>query len=157
MSQVAPEIDNGAFVQEAIENFLVLLDDMDFTDVYTLMGIGRLQFMRRRQMLIECRGLYIGLWRLALNRSFPNDADAMLAEFLERFAQNHPDKLGARVIERAGEYWGMLQARGDTDFRGVAAHLCSFLMQEKQADQSLILRLVLHIRRTYEHIFARLL
>ncbi|MCR5563553.1 MAG: hypothetical protein K6F46_09360 [Desulfovibrio sp.] len=157
MSQVAPKIDNGAFVQEAIENFLVLLDDMDFTDVFTLLGIGRLQFMLRRQMGIECRGLYIGLWRLALKRSFPNEADAMLAEFLERYTGNHPDKLSARAMERAGEYWGMLQARGDTDFRGVAAHLCSFLPREKQADQSLILRLLLHIRKTYELIFARLL
>ena len=99
MSQVAPKIDNGAFVQEAIENFLVLLDDIDFTDVFTLMGIGRLQFMLRRQMLVECRGLYIGLWRLALKRSFPNEADAMLAE-----GYRVPDEYGvARAITNGAD------------------------------------------------------
>ena len=55
----------------ALENFKALLADADFTLELELLGIKRMQFMRRRQMQSELMGLYMALWRLALARSFP--------------------------------------------------------------------------------------
>lgn len=143
--------------QEALENFAVLLEDADFAAELDLLGVGRFQFLRRRQMLLELRGLYIALWRLALSRSFPADADAMFAAFLHDFLRRHPDKAGRLVSERARQYWGMLQPTGDGDFNAVAGHLTSFSASDEKARRTLTLKLALHIRGTYRFIFDRLI
>lgn len=157
MQNLAEVFDDESAVSEALENFAALLDDADFTAELELMGIGRMQFMRRRQMLVEWRGLYMALWRLALASSFPQDAERMFATFLRSYHAAHPDKLGSRIIERAQEYWGMLQPKGDADFSDVARHLGSFSVQDEKQARSLTLRLVLHIRRAYKIIFDRLI
>ena len=157
MQNLAEVFDDESAVSEALENFAALLDDADFTAELELMGIGRMQFMRRRQMLVEWRGLYMALWRLALASSFPQDAERMFATFLRSYHAAHPDKLGSRIMERAQEYWGMLQPKGDADFSDVARHLGSFSVQDEKQARSLTLRLVLHIRRAYKIIFYRLI
>ena len=157
MQNLAEVFDDESAVSEALENFAALLDDADFTAELELMGIGRMQFMRRRQMLVEWRGLYMALWRLALASSFPRDAERMFATFLRSYHAAHPDKLGSRIMERAQEYWGMLQPKGDADFSDVARHLGSFSVQDEKQARSLTLRLVLHIRRAYKIIFDRLI
>lgn len=157
MQNLAEVFDDESAVSEALENFAALLDDADFTAELELMGIGRMQFMRRRQMLVEWRGLYMALWRLALASSFPQDAERMFATFLRSYHAAHPDKLGSRIMERAQEYWGMLQPKGDADFGDVARHLGSFSVQDEKQARSLTLRLVLHIRRAYKIIFDRLI
>ena len=157
MQNLAEVFDDESAVSEALENFAALLDDADFTAELELMGIGRMQFMRRRQMLVEWRGLYMALWRLALASSFPQAAERMFATFLRSYHAAHPDKLGSRIMERAQEYWGMLQPKGDADFSDVARHLGSFSVQDEKQARSLTLRLVLHIRRAYKIIFDRLI
>ena len=157
MQNLAEVFDDESAVSEALENFAALLDDADFAAELELMGIGRMQFMRRRQMLVEWRGLYMALWRLALASSFPQDAERMFATFLRSYHAAHPDKLGSRIMERAQEYWGMLQPKGDADFSDVARHLGSFSVQDEKQARSLTLRLVLHIRRAYKIIFDRLI
>ena len=157
MQTRAEVFDGESATGEALENFAALLDGTDFTAELELMGIGRMQFMRRRQMLAEWRGLYMALWRLALGSSFPRDAERMFAAFLRSYHAAHPDKLSARAMERAREYWGMLQPRGDADFSEVARHLGSFSAQDEKRARSLTLRLVLHIRRAYGLIFDRLI
>ena len=135
MQNVAEVFDDKSVVQEALENFAALLEDADFTAELELMGIGRMQFMRRRQMLVEWRGLYMALWRLALSSSFPQDAEHIFATFLHAY----------RI------------AKGDADFSDVARHLGSFSVQDEKQARSLTLRLVLHIRRAYKIIFDRLI
>lgn len=157
MQNLAEVFDDESVAREALENFAALLDGADFTAELELMGIGRMQFMRRRQMLVEWRGLYMALWRLALASSFPQDAERMFAAFLRSYDAAHPDKLSARIMERARQYWGMLQPKGDTDFSDVARHLCSFSVQDEKQARNLTLRLVLHIRKTYRIIFDRLI
>ena len=99
-----------SFVQLALDNFAALLDDVDFSAELALLGIGRLQFLRRRQMLVELRGLYIALWRLALGRSFPNDADTMLSVFLHRYLMTNNDKLAPQqnAAGNTGACWNRL-------------------------------------------------
>lgn len=147
----------AALVQEALDNFAVLLDDADFEATFRIMGLSRLHVLRRRQMLAECRGLYVGLWRLALQRSFPGDADSMLEAFSLRYRQQHPDKASAAALDRAVPYWDMLRIRGESDFTEVARHLASFFSLDDRAERSMILRLVLHIRKLYTEIFRRLI
>lgn len=144
-------------VQLALDNFAALLDDVDFSGELASLGIGRLQFLRRRQMLIELRGLYMALWRLALGRSFPHDADAMFSVFIHGFLMRNRDKIARAIAERGRQYWGMLEPVGDSDFTDVARHLISFSAHEEKDRPALVLRLALDIRSIYRTIFERLI
>lgn len=157
MQNTAEAFDSESAAREALENFSALLEDADFTSELELMGIGRMQFLRRRQMLVEWRGLYMALWRLALASSFPQDAEDMFEAFLRDYHAAHPDKISTRIMERAKEYWGMLQPKGDADFSDLARHLGSFSSQDEKQARSMNLRLVLHIRKAYKIIFDRLI
>lgn len=157
MRNLAEVIDEQATIEEALANFAALLDDLDFTAELDLLGIGRFQFLRRKQMTIELRGLYTAIWRLALARSFPQDAENMFNVFLQRYGQAHPGKLPTQIIERARQYWGMLEPAGDADFSEVARHLSSFIEREEKDQRPLILKLALHIRSAYRFIFERLI
>lgn len=157
MSYVAELLDGPDIIAEALANFAVLIDDLDFGVELNLMGIGRLQFLRHRQMQIELKGLYIALWRLALAKSFPAHADSMFSTFLINYKQIHPNKLGLSIVERAAEYWGMLAPTGDADFNDVARHLLSFIKPSEKDFHALTLRMALHIRSAYRFIFDRLI
>jgi hypothetical protein len=153
----AENFDGESAAGLALKNFAALLDDTDFVRELELMEIGRLQLMLRRQMLVEWRGLYMALWRLALEKSFPGEAEAMFAEFMAHYKNTHPDRLSAACVERAKEYWGMLAPAGETDFNPAARHLTSFFSNDTKDTRSLSLKLALHIRKTYTYIFDRLL
>lgn len=157
MQNLAEILDDQEIIGEALANFAVLIDDIDFSDTLELIGIGRFQFLRRKQMVIELKGLYIAIWRLALGRSFPQTADAMFDTFLRRYVRTHPDKRGEQIRERASQYWGMLQPSGDADFNDVARHLIAFVEPGDGDSRALILKLALHIRSAYRFIFERLI
>ncbi|MDR2054677.1 MAG: hypothetical protein LBQ10_02220 [Desulfovibrio sp.] len=157
MQGAAENFEAESAEQLALKNFAALLADTDFAAELELMGIGRMQFLLRRQMLMEWRGLYMALWRLALEKSFPHDADAMFAAFASRYRDSHPDKLSGASLRRAEEYWAMLAPAGETDFNPAARHLASFFGNSAHALRSLSLKLALHIRKTYKNIFDRLL
>ena len=144
-------------VRAALDNFKALLADADFTAELEMLGIGRLQLLRRRQMKIELTGLFMALWRLALARSFPLDAAQMFVDFQAEYAKEHKDKQSGHIVTRANEYWAMLEPRGDADFSEVARHLSSFTAQDASKMKSANLKLVLHIRKLYKLIFDRLI
>lgn len=157
MAQAADAATHQNFVQEALDNFAVLLDDTDFTAHLHLMGVGRLHFTRRKQLLLEWRGLYVALWRLALGRSFPQDADAMQEAFCRSYRERHRDKQTPLMLERAEQYWDMMRVTKESDFTEVARHFCSFCQMTEKDTRSLQLKLVLIIRKAYTDIFRRLI
>lgn len=158
MPQAAGMYEEEADIVElALDNFAALLADVDFSAELILLGIGRLQFMRRRQMLVELRGLYIALWRLALGRSFPRDADAMFAVFLHRYLMGNRDKVARATAERGRQYWEMLLPVGDGDFSGVARHIASFSHKDEKEQPALVLKLALDIRSYYTTLFQKLI
>jgi hypothetical protein len=157
MQDVAEKFEAESVEQLALKNFAALFADTDFVAELELMDIGRMQFLLRRQMLVEWRGLYMALWRLALKKSFPRDADAIFAAFASRHRDSHPDKLSAASLKRAEEYWAMLAPGGEADFNPAARHLASFFSDSTHDLRSLGLKLALHIRKTYKNIFDKLL
>lgn len=144
-------------VREALDNFTVLLPDLDAGRALRLLGIGRLQFRRRARLLAEWRGLCMALWRLALQRSFPEDAGSMFCRFRESFGQRHADRTTALALERAPVYWQVLSERGDADFRPAARALAAVFFEDEARAQAMALRLMLHVRHTYQFIFDRLI
>ncbi len=143
--------------EEVLDNFDALLRDAIFPKELHLLGVGRFSFLRRRQMLLELRALYIGLWHLALMRSFPTAYQEIFDAFLTRYAKRHPDKDSARLLTRALEYVDMLHHKGDKNFMEVSRHLASFLQLDEDGAKTLALHLALSLRASYTFIFERLI
>lgn len=156
-AQCSPLAVSASVVDAALDKFAALLADADYVQELEILKVGRMHFLRRRQMITELTGLYMALWRLALGRSFPQDADRMFEMFLERYGRENPGRRSAHVLERAREYWSMLAPQGDADFSPVARHLTSFSTRDAAHAKSMDLKLVLHIRKFYNLIFERLI
>jgi hypothetical protein len=144
--------------EEVIANFQALIDSWDFNAELKKLGIGTMQVMRRKRMLLEFQGLFAGLWRLALARSFPEDGLQIFEGYLDRCLGNAKSgKKAEHLVERARQYAEMLALRGDTDFSEVSRHLTSFLHLSESARKRATLKLALDIRQMYNFIFERMI
>ena len=144
--------------EEIIANFQALIDSWDFKAELKQLGIGSMQIMRRKHMLLEFKGLFVGLWRLALARSFPEDGQQIFEAYLKS-CLNSPasGKNAQQLVERACQYAEMLTLRGTADFSEVSRHLTSFLNLPETADKRTTLKLALDIRQMYNFIFERMI
>jgi hypothetical protein len=145
--------------EEVIANFQALVGSWDFDTEIRRLGIGAMQIIRRKQMRLEFQGLVIGLWRLALARSFPKDGGQIFEGYLERCLDQSGKKAkqAQLVVERARQYAEMLALRGDTDFSEVSRHMTSFLDLPESARKGATLKLALEIRQMYNLIFERMI
>lgn len=146
---------------EVLANFAAVLDSMDFARELAVLGVKRLHFRRRERLLRELRALSIGLWRLALLRSFPHDGERMFELFLSRLAEapehaREPQKV-LDFIQLARAYVDLLREKGDTDFMVASTHIVGLYKQQDKETASRSLKLALLIRNTYTVIFDRLI
>jgi len=144
--------------EEVIANFQALIGSWDFNAELKRLGIGSMQIMRRSQMLLEFKGLFAGLWRLALTRSFPQDGQQIFESYLEHCLTASPkNKKAQQLVERSRQYAEMLTLRGNTDFSEVSRHLVSFLNLPEATRKSGTLKLALDIRQMYTFIYERMI
>lgn len=157
-SSFAPEDEEGAYSPASlVRNFTAMLDDMNYRPALDILGVGGLQFKRRKLLTREFRALYIGLWRLALMRSFPDDHDRIFHAFMEQETARHPKRREAmEATQIILQYVDKLREHGDTDFSDVSRHILSLLEFDETRTKALILKLALHLRRVYTHFFDHL-
>ena len=147
-------------IQEVLDRFSSMLGNMDFETQLDTLNIGKFQFSRKKDALNELKAMYVGLWKLALNRSFPDDSTEILEKFLD------PDAIKGKSKKRKAEefrslcheYTKTLEVEGDTNFINVAILICQHLGRTRQEDLLRIsLQLALDMRSMYHNIFERLI
>lgn len=144
--------------ESLVRNFTALLDDVDYRPAMDILGVGTFQFNRRKLLKREFRGLYIGLWRLALLRSFPDQHAVVFQMFMEQEAGRHKHRREAAVAAQLVlQYVDKLREHGDADFSDVSRHVLSLLEFDETRTRAMILKLALHLRRMYTHFFDHLL
>ena len=84
--------DNSCSAPSPVRNFTAILDDMNYRPVLDILGVGTFQFTRRKLLTREFRALYVGLWRLALMRSFPTRHAELFQAFMEGEAARCKDR-----------------------------------------------------------------
>ena len=142
---------------EVIQQFLALYNCMDFKPELEDIGIGKFQFARRKKALREFRALSIALWGLALQKSFPNDAEAFFQEFREHFpSMLSSAKENALMQSRIDIYVACLNDKKDTDFLPVASYLAEVLALDAEDMRRLRFKLSLITRNVYSMIFDKL-
>ena len=109
--------DNSCSAPSPVRNFTAILDDMNYRPVLDILGVGTFQFTRRKLLTREFRALYVGLWRLALMRSFPTRHAELFQAFMEGEAARCKDRRQAVAwAELVMQYAGKLSEHGDADF-----------------------------------------
>ncbi len=141
--------------EEVGRTFQALLQTFDFTHEMQELGIGMFKRGRARK---ELTALAVGLWGLALERSFPNDAAAFFAHFCDTGVLLAGDKKGPRRMrELVQGYVGLLAARKEADFSLVADHMVAVLNLGGEGGRGRQLKLALMIRDLYNLIFTKLI
>ncbi len=142
---------------EVLLNFQSLLDSLDFSAQLQDLGYGRLSPLKRRAALREFTAVSIGLWKLALERSFPVEH----AEYFDQFLRSSPSLNGgkeqSRTLQRIEPYMELLTIKKDADFLPAAQFLLDSLQMEVMERKSLELKISLFIRNLYNLIFSKLI
>lgn len=150
--------DDPYSVASLVRNFTAMLDDMDYHPALDILGVKPMQFTRRKLLKREFRALYVGLWRLALLRSFPSRHRELFQTFMEmETARCKNRRESAAAAELILQYVDKLREHGDADFSDVSRHILSLLEFDETRTRAMILKLALHLRRTYTHFFDHLL
>ncbi len=142
---------------EVIKQFLAVYNCMDFKPELEDLGIGRFQFVRRKKALREFRALSIALWGLALQKSFPNDAENFFQEFRSALPAVFPASKERELMEnRINIYVDCLNVKKDSDFLPVATYLAEVMALDTEDMRRLRLKLSLFMRTLYTLIFDKL-
>lgn len=143
---------------EVARTFTAQLEAFDFNEELRDIGLGRFQFIKRARAKTQMLSLSIALWKLALKRSFPADAENFFQHYMETSPLLNGDgKREKRMKACVLEYVALLTPKGDTDFSGVAEHMAEAFYPQAEDQASLRLKLSLHIRTFYTFIFDRLI
>ncbi len=142
---------------EVIRNFEALLNSLDFKSELQELGIGSLQLRRRKTALRELKALSVGLWHLALQRSFPDDGQTFFAQFRETSPTLTSGGAEAvRLNSRVNIYVDLLKDKKEADFMPVASYLAEVLALNAEDMRRLRLKVSLLTRSLYTLIFQRL-
>ena len=156
-AQAPLEDDSPYSPTSLVRNFTAMLNDMSYRPALDILGVKGLQFKRRKQLTREFRALYIGLWRLALMRSFPDDHDRIFHAFMDQEMARHPKRRDAMENSQLIlQYVDKLREHGDSDFSDVSRHVLSLMEFDETRTRAMILKLALHLRRIYTHFFDHL-
>jgi hypothetical protein len=143
---------------EVISHFIVLLKDTTFSTQLHYLGARRAFISpRRRRARQELQAMFIGLWKLALDSSFPAQAKEIFDDFLEKYSQGKPAKKSEQMCEKIRNYAEMLKTCGDKDFTNIASHVISKIKIPRADCPKAALALALDIRSFYQIIFDRLI
>ena len=144
-------------VSEVIDFFQQLFDSFDFAHELQDMGISRLQILRRKKALRELKALCIAFWGLALEKSFPEDAEAFFSTYCAQSPIiNNRSREAASIRASLDLYCSLLEEKKDADFSPIAAHLAEKLALNDADMRRLQLKLSLIMRSLYTTIFKHL-
>ena len=144
--------------EEVISHFAALLEDTSFSAQLHYLGIKRaLMSPRRRRARQELKAMFIGLWKLALDSSFPQQSEEIFNDFMEKYRRCMPAKKSAQMCEKIRGYVEMLKANGDKDFTDIAGHVLDKINIPQVDCPKASLALALDIRAFYQTIFERLI
>ncbi len=141
---------------EVSANFKALLDDVDFSSELQVFHLGLFSRTLRRTLLHELQMVYIGLWALALEQSFPQTAKSFFLYFVEEYVRQYKGATKKQIQEKIFAYREMILRADAKDFNHISQHLLSFTKQNAKTQKADTLRLSLALRNHYTFIFQRL-
>jgi hypothetical protein len=140
-----------------LKHFEAVLESLELKQQIAELGCGMNSFFTKSRSLMEFTAMCIGLWKLALEQSFPDEAEEFFAEFVKSSSTLGKGKKRGRMVELVNEYNELLAPKKSSDFTAISQHMADNLADASTDRKSLQLKLSLAIRKFYQTIFDHLL
>jgi len=143
--------------EEVAARYEALLDSVSFQHEIAELGCGLDSFFKRSRSLIEMKAMHAALWKLALERSFPDDAENFFRYFIEHSSVLGKGKNRAKMQQRINIYVDLSALKKIADFTPIAQYMAEMLIGNLENQKNVCLKLSLAVRRFYQTIFERLI
>lgn len=142
-----------------VSRFHALLSSFDYVEELSILGIGKYSFRKKKKLIIEIQSLYIALWKIALEKSFPESWNTYFNLFLEELGVRlkYSAQTAQFSIRRIDVYDTLLAPTKENNFSEVARQLVSTYIKKREDLESPTLKFSLKIRQVYTLIFDRLI
>lgn len=151
-------VNEPLYTQEGVlAHFEELLASLELKQQIAELGCGMNSFFTKGRSLMEFNAMSIGLWKLALDKSFPAEAEDFFAEFLKSSETLGSGKKRTRMVELIGEYNELFAPKKSADFTAISQHMSDKLANASADRKTLQLKLSLVIRKLYQTIFDHLI
>lgn len=144
--------------EEVGRTFADLLATFTFAAELQDLGIGALHIFKRGRVKKHFTAVCIALWHIALEKSFPNDAEVFYTHFINTYPPVSANKKSARRLHGlVTEYETLVAEKKDADFTKVAEKIIAAFTPGGEEQRRQQLKLSLRIRSIYELIFDKLI
>lgn len=148
-------------IDELLINFKSIIEGMDFPQKLLLLTINPFRFKKRRLATQHLHALTLGLWRLALQRSFPSDYNDIFNEYFSRKelqTSSYKKYISSSTFQTMIQtYISLLDIYSDKNFTEVSSYLIKTVHLPKINNDVVRLKLALTIRNMYNFIFKSLI
>ncbi len=142
--------------KEVVANFTALLEDVDFAPELEIFNLKFYNAILRKKLIQDFKAIYIGLWAMALQTSFPQTCEAFFHYFMEGYLQQFKNLERKKMQDKVYAYREMVLRSDVRDFNHISQHLLSFVKHNEETHKANTLRLSLALRNHYAFIFQRL-
>ncbi len=142
--------------QDVVSNFKALLEDVDFSQELEIFRLRFYNHFLRKQLVNDFKAVYIGLWALALQTSFPQTYDIIFQSFMNDYLSQFNSLERKITQDKIYSYREMILRSDVRDFNHISKHLLSFVKHNRGTYKADTLRLSLLLRTHYTFIFQRL-
>lgn len=141
---------------EVIGQFELLLAHVDLVPIISILGISKFRVRLRAKAISELKAISIAFWFLALESSFPSEAQKFFQKFCQESDLTKNEKEGRRFQARINVYKELMMHKKETDFEPVASYLTYILGLSPDKPKAQGLKLSLKLRELYMYIFNNL-
>jgi hypothetical protein len=145
-------------LEELISRFRDIFSNFDFEEELEHLPLNRRDSEQKRQALTELRALYISLWKVSLDKSFPDTSESIFDSFLNRLQTifNLDSKTAISITRRVNIYNGFLKQNKAQNYLPVGDHLLR-TVGKPETDKRATLKTALRIREVDSYIFHALI
>ncbi len=145
--------------EEVIARFDQMLETFDLSREMDVLELGRFEFRQRKKALLEFNALFVALWKLALEKSFPDRAESIFEEFVSDLERHVPVAVKQKeiLLRAVYVYITLLQPNLDSDFSEIGQHMVKIFRPGDEKSKAKVLKLSLRVREIFTIIFNGLI
>jgi|GEM_PF-6721262 len=144
--------------EEVISRFKDIFSGFDFEQELDLLPVNKPNASQKGLALNELRALYISLWKVSLDKSFPDASESIFECFINRLQTifNLDNKTAISITRRVNVYNAFMKQNKTQNYLPLGDHLLR-TVGKPNTDKGATLKTALRIREVDSYIFHALI
>lgn len=142
---------------EIIQRFEAAMASLDLKAEAAELDSGLSAIFRRGRVVRDFQAVCVVMWRLSLEKSFPDQQEDVYNDFTAHSAFLGSGGARKKLLERIRLFWEVLEMQKTADFTPLAVYLAGSLSNDLDNRKVLQLKLSLALRRIYNFVFESLI